>query len=231
MERRHRRHRARRAVPQPRPLPGVAAGAPRRHAPRGRRAPRRARARSSTTSRTGGPSGCSRPTTRSPACSTTLRDRGVRLVICSNWDWDLEPAIAEAGLAGRFDVVVSSAWAGARKPHPRIYRYLLEQADLDPAERALRGRHVGARRRGTARRRACARRTSSATATGPTRPNRPTRRRHRRHGSRDLTGVCRCSRTEWVPATRTGRRGLRQTTRTFCASSPLRPGPTSNSTR
>ena len=28
--------------------------------------------------------------------------------------------------------MVSSAWAGARKPHPRIYRYLLEQAALDP---------------------------------------------------------------------------------------------------
>jgi putative hydrolase of the HAD superfamily len=62
-----------------------------------------------------------------------LSARSVRRVICSNWDWDLEPAIEEAGLAGRFDTVVSSAWAGARKPHPRIYRYLLEQAGLDPA--------------------------------------------------------------------------------------------------
>ena len=63
-----------------------------------------------------------------PGVLDDLRDRGLGLVICSNWDWDLEPAIAEAGLAGRFDTVVSSAWAGARKPHPRIYRYLLEQA-------------------------------------------------------------------------------------------------------
>jgi putative hydrolase of the HAD superfamily len=63
-----------------------------------------------------------------------LRDRGLGLVVCSNWDWDLEPAIAEAGLAGRFDTLVSSAWAGARKPHPRIYRYLLDQAGLDAAE-------------------------------------------------------------------------------------------------
>jgi putative hydrolase of the HAD superfamily len=64
----------------------------------------------------------------------TLAARHVGLVICSNWDWDLEPAIAEAGLAGRFDAVVSSAWAGARKPHPRIYRYLIERAALDPAD-------------------------------------------------------------------------------------------------
>jgi putative hydrolase of the HAD superfamily len=63
-----------------------------------------------------------------------LRARGVTLAICSNWDWDLEPAVAEAGLEGWFDTLVSSAWAGARKPHPRIYRYLLEQSGLDPAE-------------------------------------------------------------------------------------------------
>jgi putative hydrolase of the HAD superfamily len=69
-----------------------------------------------------------------PGVLDALRARDVGLVVCSNWDWDLEPAIAEAGLAGRFDTVVSSAWAGARKPHPRIYRYLLEQAALDPTE-------------------------------------------------------------------------------------------------
>ena len=63
-----------------------------------------------------------------------LRDRGLTLAICSNWDWDLEPAVAETGLDGWFDTLVSSAWAGARKPHPRIYRYLLDQTGLDPAE-------------------------------------------------------------------------------------------------
>ena len=90
--------------------------------------------RSSPTCTPGGPCGCSRPTTRCPACSTTLRRAGVGLAICSNWDWDLEPAVAETGLDGWFDTLVSSAWAGARKPHPRIYRYLLEQTGLDPAE-------------------------------------------------------------------------------------------------
>ena len=63
-----------------------------------------------------------------------LRERNVTLAICSNWDWDLEPAITETGLDGWFQTLVSSAWAGARKPHPRIYRYLLEQSGLDPAE-------------------------------------------------------------------------------------------------
>src|SRR4249919_4252562 len=33
-----------------------------------------------------------------------LRDRGLTLAICSNWDWDLEEAIAAAGLTGTVDV-------------------------------------------------------------------------------------------------------------------------------
>jgi len=69
-----------------------------------------------------------------PGVLRELRERGCYLAICSNWDWDLEPAVAETGLDGAFDHLVSSAWAGARKPHPRIYRYLLEQTGLDPAE-------------------------------------------------------------------------------------------------
>ena len=60
-----------------------------------------------------------------PAVLDDLRAHGLRLAICSNWDWDLEPAIAESGLAGCFDTVVSSAWAGARKPHPLIFEHTL----------------------------------------------------------------------------------------------------------
>jgi putative hydrolase of the HAD superfamily len=69
-----------------------------------------------------------------PATLDVLRQAGVTVAVCSNWDWDLDTALAECGLAGAFDVVVSSAWAGARKPHPRIYRYLLERSGLDAAE-------------------------------------------------------------------------------------------------
>jgi putative hydrolase of the HAD superfamily len=69
-----------------------------------------------------------------PAVLRELRERRLFLAICSNWDWDLEPAVAETGLDGAFDHLVSSAWAGARKPHPRIYRYLLDQIGFDPAE-------------------------------------------------------------------------------------------------
>jgi putative hydrolase of the HAD superfamily len=63
-----------------------------------------------------------------PEVLRELRARGHRLVVCSNWDWELEDAVAEAGLADAADVLVSSAWAGARKPHPRIFRYTLERA-------------------------------------------------------------------------------------------------------
>jgi putative hydrolase of the HAD superfamily len=60
-----------------------------------------------------------------------LHARGTALAICSNWDWDLAEAVGEVGLTDHFDVVVSSAWAGARKPHPRIFEHTLRKAGLD----------------------------------------------------------------------------------------------------
>jgi putative hydrolase of the HAD superfamily len=64
----------------------------------------------------------------------TLRERGLALAICSNWDWDLLEAIDNAGLTGAVDVVVSSAWVGARKPHPRIYVDTLERLGVVAAD-------------------------------------------------------------------------------------------------
>jgi putative hydrolase of the HAD superfamily len=61
-----------------------------------------------------------------PGTLAALRARGLSLVICSNWDWDLELAVEESGLGGYFDALVSSAWAGARKPHARIFRHSLD---------------------------------------------------------------------------------------------------------
>ncbi len=63
-----------------------------------------------------------------------LRGRGIALAICSNWDWDLHEAVESAGLTGAVDVVVSSAWVGARKPHPRIYAHTLEQLGISPED-------------------------------------------------------------------------------------------------
>ena len=69
-----------------------------------------------------------------PEVLDTLRARGLRLVVCSNWDWDLREAIDESGLTDHFDAVVSSAWVGARKPHPRIYARALAEARVGAAE-------------------------------------------------------------------------------------------------
>jgi putative hydrolase of the HAD superfamily len=63
-----------------------------------------------------------------------LRRRGLILAICSNWDWDIDRAVAGAGLEGLVDVVVTSARAGARKPHPRIFRHTLQRCYVAPPE-------------------------------------------------------------------------------------------------
>lgn len=64
---------------------------------------------------------------------TELRARGLTLAICSNWDWDLAEAVDEAGLTDLVDVTVSSAWAGARKPHPRMFEHTLAKVGVAPA--------------------------------------------------------------------------------------------------
>ncbi len=69
-----------------------------------------------------------------PDVLAELRARGLALAICSNWDWDLIEAVDEAGLTGLVDVAVSSAWAGARKPHPRLFRHTLEKLGVAAAE-------------------------------------------------------------------------------------------------
>ncbi|MFJ6770829.1 HAD family hydrolase [Kitasatospora sp. NPDC091257] len=63
-----------------------------------------------------------------------LRDRGLLVGICSNWFWNLEDCVEEVGLGAVVDVVVGSARAGARKPHPLIYRALLERCGLRAGE-------------------------------------------------------------------------------------------------
>jgi putative hydrolase of the HAD superfamily len=69
-----------------------------------------------------------------PAVLGRLRSGGLRLAICSNWDWDLSEAIDDAKLTDFFDVQISSAWAGARKPHPRIFRRTLGEVGVEAAE-------------------------------------------------------------------------------------------------
>jgi putative hydrolase of the HAD superfamily len=69
-----------------------------------------------------------------PEVLADLRGRGLTLAVCSNWDWDLLEAMDAAGLGATFDIVVSSAWVGARKPHPRMYDAVLTRAGVAPED-------------------------------------------------------------------------------------------------
>ncbi|HEY7198159.1 MAG TPA: HAD-IA family hydrolase [Gaiellaceae bacterium] len=68
-----------------------------------------------------------------------LRSAGLALACVANWDSSLGEYLGRAGVADRFDAVVSSAEAEALKPDPRIFRLALERLGVPP-ERAL---HVG----------------------------------------------------------------------------------------
>jgi len=68
----------------------------------------------------------------SAAVLTELRRRGLRLGICSNWHWDLDTYIDQAGLTGLVDLAITSAQVGARKDHPIIYDRTLAALQADP---------------------------------------------------------------------------------------------------
>ncbi len=113
-----------------------------------------------------------------------LRDRGLTLAICSNWNWDLLEAIDNAGLTDTVDIVESSAWVGARKPHARIYARMLERLAVDPADDPVRRRHVDVRRRRSSRRGHAAR----VPPPPPLRLRPHAARGRRRHRRRDRRG-------------------------------------------
>jgi putative hydrolase of the HAD superfamily len=69
----------------------------------------------------------------------SLRERGLGVVVVSNWDCSLSEVLRRCGLDGLVDGAVSSAEAGARKPDPAIFGPALELAGCEAAE-AL---HVG----------------------------------------------------------------------------------------
>ena len=69
-----------------------------------------------------------------PAVLDELRSRGLVVAVCSNWTWDLHDALDQAGLGEAADVVVTSAQAGVRKPHPAIFALTLERCGVDPRE-------------------------------------------------------------------------------------------------
>ena len=70
---------------------------------------------------------------------TALRERGLRLVIASNWDWSLPEWVSRTGLDRLVDGTASSAVVGAAKPAPDVFLEALRLAGADPAEAV----HVG----------------------------------------------------------------------------------------
>jgi HAD superfamily hydrolase (TIGR01509 family) len=68
-----------------------------------------------------------------------LASAGIALACVANWDISLATYLERAGVAHRFDTIVSAAEAGAQKPDPRIFLLALERLKVTP-ERAL---HVG----------------------------------------------------------------------------------------
>src|SRR5438067_9979784 len=70
---------------------------------------------------------------------TELRERGVRLVVVSNWDYTLPGVLARVGLASLLDDILPSAAVGAAKPDRKIFEAALKAANCEPQD-AL---HVG----------------------------------------------------------------------------------------
>jgi putative hydrolase of the HAD superfamily len=97
--------------------------------------------------------GVVRPYPETLAVLDQLQALGYRLGIISNWSWNLQDRVAQAGLEGYFEVVWASAYAGCNKPHPGIFEQALAQMPVDPARAVYVGdsyRHDvgGARRAG-----------------------------------------------------------------------------------
>ena len=74
-----------------------------------------------------------------PGALRTLRARGMRLVVVSNWDVSLYDVLGATGLADLLHGAIASAELGAAKPDPAIFRHALTLAGV-PAPHAL---HVG----------------------------------------------------------------------------------------
>lgn len=68
-----------------------------------------------------------------------LRSAGVKTGIISNWDTRLGALVQGLGLAHLFDLVISSAEVGLRKPDPRIFVLACERLGVEPRHAV----HVG----------------------------------------------------------------------------------------
>ena len=116
-----------------------------------------------------------------------LRDAGLTVGVCSNWGWELDAYLEQVGLLALVDSSVTSARAGARKPHPNIYRTSVESLGVLTSDVVFVGDSWepdvrGPRRLGMT----CGTRVARRRSVGATRP------RRLEHGDRrvgDLSGV------------------------------------------
>lgn len=69
----------------------------------------------------------------------TLKSRGLKLAVVSNWDISLHKTLRIFGLSEYFDVVVASMEEGFEKPDPRLFRVALDKLGVEPHEAV----HVG----------------------------------------------------------------------------------------
>ncbi len=77
---------------------------------------------------------------------TWLAERGYRLGLVSNAgdDADVQTLVDQAGLRDYFEVILTSAALGIRKPNPRIFQTALDQLDCPPSRAAMVGDSLGA---------------------------------------------------------------------------------------
>jgi putative hydrolase of the HAD superfamily len=68
------------------------------------------------------------------ATLVSLREAGLAVGVCSNWGWELDPYLDQVGLLELVDAAVTSARAGARKPHPGIYAQSAQSLEVDPRD-------------------------------------------------------------------------------------------------
>ena len=93
-----------------------------------------------------GPGADGAPTRKRPPTLSSLRAAGLAVGVCSNWGWELDAFLDEVGLLPLVDAGVTSARAGARKPHPDIYARSVDALGVGTGRGRLRRRLVGARR-------------------------------------------------------------------------------------
>ncbi len=68
-----------------------------------------------------------------------LKAAGYRMAVLSNHEWDLPGLVDGLGLGGYFEIVVTSARSGYRKPHPMAYQHAFDALNVDPSDAMMVG--------------------------------------------------------------------------------------------